>query len=204
MKLKKKIIIGAVGALALGAVIAQSAVYGNAADERPTVTIHASWDFHPQTLKEARDHAQTIVLAQVVSVRAGDDIVTREPGEPDGVDRIPTQRVTVTVLQSFKGTATANQQLTLFQTGGVVSTAKAGDIHPRMVLDGDPFYANGEQYLLMLVPGPRGTLRVIAPEGRYRYNASTGALTPMVAGPVADQVKNTRLTDLKPTLTSAS
>jgi hypothetical protein len=203
MKLKTRILIGAVAALGVGGVLVQSAVYGSA-DQRPTATIHATWDFHPQTVKEARDRAQTIVLAQVVSVRAGDDIVTSEPGEPDGVDRIPTQRVTVTVRQSYKGTATVNQQLTLFQTGGVVSTAKAGDSHPRLILDGDPLYSNGEQYLLMLVLGPQGTLRIISPEGRYRYDPAKGTLTPMIAGPVADQIKGTHLNDLVPALKSAN
>jgi hypothetical protein len=117
------------------------------------------------------------------------------------VDRIPTQRVTLKVLRSYKG-ATASTQLTLFQTGGLVSTAKAGDSHPRMMLDGDPFYTTGEQYLLMLVAGPQGTVRVVAPEGRFRYTASTGALAPVVAGPVADQVNGKRLPDLQATLAS--
>jgi len=201
MKLKTRILIGTVAALGVAGVLAGSAVYGSA-DQRPTVTIHATWEFHPQTVKQARDRAQTIVLAQVMSVRAGNDIVTREPGEPDGVDRIPTQRITVSVLQSYKGTATVHQQLTLFQTGGLVSTAQAGDRRPRMVLDGDAFYSKGEQYLLMLVPGPEGTLRIISPEGRYRYDAASGTLTPMVAGPVADQIKGTRLADLESTLQS--
>jgi hypothetical protein len=92
--------------------------------------------------------------------------------------------------------------VTLFQTGGTVSTAKAGDNHARLVLDGDPLYTAGEQYLLMLVPGPQGAQRIIAPEGRYRYDTATGKLAPTVAGPVANQVNGKRLADLQATLTS--
>ena len=176
MKLKTKVIIGAALALAAGGAATQAAV-ADRADDRPTVTMHAQWEFHPTTLAQTRARAQQIVLAEVVSAQAGDDIVTPAAGEPDGVSRIPTQRVTVRVVYSYKGSAKQGEQLVLFQTGGVVSTAKAGDTHPRMVLDGDPFYAKGEQYLLMLTSGPKGMLRVVSPEGRYRVDRS-GALSP--------------------------
>jgi hypothetical protein len=201
MKRIATILVGLLAALGVGGVVAASLGHAGT-DQRPTASIHAQWDFHPTTLAQARNRAQSIVLVRVVSVAAGPDIVTREPGEPDGVDRIPTQRITLTVLRSFKGAAATGAQLTLFQTGGTVSTAKAGDNHPRLVLDGDPFYTAGEQYLLMLVAGPQGTQRVVAPEGRFRYDTATGALAPMVAGPVADQVNGKRLPDLQATLTS--
>jgi hypothetical protein len=200
MKRIATILVGLIAALGVGGLVAASVSHATA-DERPTVTIHAVWDFHPTSLAEARNRAQSIVLAQVVSVAAGPDIVTKESGEPDGVDRIPTQRVTLKVLHSYKGVA-AGTQLTLFQTGGLVSTAKVGDTHPRMMLDGDPFYTAGEQYLLMLAAGPQGTVRTVAPEGRFRYTASTGALVPVVGGPVADQVKGKRLSDLQANLAS--
>lgn len=194
MKFKTKLVIATALALAAGGVAAQAAV-ADRTDARPTVTVHAQWDFHPTTLAQARARAQQIVLAEVVSVRPGADIVTPAAGEPDGVSRIPTQRITVRVFNSYKGTAKQGEELVLFQTGGVVSTAEPGDTHPRLVLDGDPFYAKGEQYLLMLVPGPQGTLRVVAPEGRYRVDKN-GNLTAMVTGPVADEVKGKRLADV--------
>src|SRR5262249_16928347 len=124
--------------------------------QQPTTTLHASWAFHPATLAQARDHSQSIVLAQVVSVERGQDLVTAVPNEPNGVDRIPTQRITVRVLRTYKGTARVGQQVTLFQTGGTVLPAppppggRATTKVPQYVLEGDPLYVAGEQYLLML------------------------------------------------------
>lgn len=195
---RNKLFIAAALVLAAGGVVAGTAA-GGQTPQRPTATVHAQWDFHPTSMAQAQSRADQIVLAEVVSVRAGADIVTAQAGEPDGVDRIPTQRVTVRVLKSYKGTAQAGQQLTLFQTGGVVSTAKAGDSHPRLVLDGDPFYVKGEQYVLMLVAGPQDTLRIVAPEGRFRTDRS-GQLTAMVSGPVADQVSGLNLAQLEAVL----
>ncbi|MCT2280187.1 hypothetical protein M3G91_21460 [Micromonospora chalcea] len=194
MKLKTKIIIGVALALAGGGLATQAAS-ADRPDQRPTVTMHAQWGFHPASLAQTRAAAQQIVLAEVVSAQPGEDIVTPAAGEPDGVSRIPTQRVTIRVVHPYKGTAKQGEQLVLFQTGGVVSTAKAGDTHPRMVLDGDPLYTKGQQYLLMLTSGPQGTLRVVSPEGRYRVDRS-GALTPMIAGSVADEVRGKKLADL--------
>lgn len=185
-KVRAAIVIGAAAAVAALGVMA-TAQGSPTATQRPTVEAHVSWEFHPANLAEARQRAEQIVHIQVMSVHAGPDIITPAPGEPGGVDRIPTQRVTVKVLRSFKGTARAGDQLTIFQTGGVVSTAKPGDDHPRTFIAGDPFYAAGEQHVLMLVPGPAGTLRIIAPEGRYRVG-SGGKLTGTTHGPVADEV----------------
>lgn len=198
MNRKLKILIGAAALLVAGLVV-QLAVYSN---QEPVATTHASWTFHPATLREARNHAMSIVLAQVVAVQPGEDIVTAQSGEPDGFDRIPTQRVTIKVIDSYKGKNKAGEQLTLFQTGGTLlppAPAKGtkADTHiPQMVLEGDPLYAVGEQYLLMLVPGPSGLLRTISPEGRYRHDKSTGQLTAMVAGPVANEMKGKRLNSL--------
>jgi hypothetical protein len=179
--------IAALGVLGVVAAAGQAKPATSPA-ERPTVTMNAVWDFKPASLAEARAAAQQIVSVTVVSVAAGPDIVTPAKGEPDGVDRIPTQRVVVQVTKAYKGTAKVGDQLTLFQTGGLVSTAVPGDTHPRLVVDGDPFYAAGEQYVLMLVPGPQGTLRIISPEGRYKIDAK-GTLSSATHGSVVDQVK---------------
>src|SRR3954454_13457619 len=73
-------------------------------------TLHASWAFHPKTLRETQDRAQSIVVAEVVSVKACPAIVSKVPSEPNGEVRLPTQRITVRVLKSYKGTAAAGQQ----------------------------------------------------------------------------------------------
>lgn len=64
---------------------------------------------------------------------------------------IPTRRVTVEVIQPFKGTASAGARLTLFQTGGTVNLPPApakgekGEAAPevkvhQVILEGDPLY----------------------------------------------------------------
>jgi hypothetical protein len=199
MKTRTKLLIGAAVAVGLAGAV-PAAVYGTG-NEPTTVPMRATWNYHPQSVKDARNTAQSIVLAQVVSTRQGDDLVVPAAGEPSGVNRVPTQRVTVKVLQSYKGTAQTNQQLTLFQTGGVVTNSRGES--GRLVLDGDPLYKAGERYLLMLSAGPDGALRTIAPEGRYRY-AADGSLTPMVTSKVTDEVKAKGLTGLAPLLRSTS
>lgn len=57
--------------------------------------IHLTWAFHPETFQEARDRAQLIVLAQVVSVEQGTDLVAPLPQSLTGQDRVPTQRITL-------------------------------------------------------------------------------------------------------------
>jgi hypothetical protein len=182
--------------------VVPAAVYGNAAnDKQPTViSAPATWAYQPDTLRDARDKARSIILAQVISAQQGNDLVVPAAGEPEGVDRLPTQRVTLKVLQAFKGGTTVNEQLTLFQTGGTVTNTKGE--RAQLVLDGDPLYQSGERYLLMLVGGPNGMVRTIAPEGRYRYT-NDGSLTPLVAGAVADEVKGKRLSNLASVLKSS-
>ncbi len=206
MKRRTIVLLAITAALAVG-VVAQIGLYRS---HPKAVTVAASWSFHPKTISEARSRAQSIVLAQVVSIGRGDDIVTSHPEEPDGVDRIPTQRIAVKVVKTYKGGATKGSQLTVFQTGGSVTSAaaapngqQASAPAKQVVLEGDPAYKVGEQYLLMLEQGPASTLRPVSPEGRYRYNTTSGSLTPMVNGAVPDQIKAAGLKSLEPTLSAS-
>jgi hypothetical protein len=169
----------------------------------PITEAHASWSFSPKDLKEARDHAPTIVEGDVVSVAAGPDIVTPAKGEPNDEDRIPTQHVQLKVSKVHKGNAKAGQVLDLFQTGGYeIPTDKAdgkqgGRLQTHIVLlSGDPLYKVGERYLLMLEDGPRNQLRTISPEGRFRIE-SNGNVTPMVDNQVTSSVKGKALGELQ-------
>ncbi len=85
---------------------------------QPAVLAHAVWGFQPKTLAEACDKAEVIARVRVESVVQGPDDVVPAPGEPSGEDRLPTQRVTLRVLKSYKGTVADGQALTLTQTGG--------------------------------------------------------------------------------------
>lgn len=185
------------------AFLGQVAVYQA---QRTANTMHASWTFHPKSLREARNRAQSIVLAEVVSVERGEDLVTAAPGEPNGVDRIPTQRVTLNVLKAYRGLTKQGDQLTVFQTGGTVlppapaqgAKEPSTDVQ-QFIMEGDPLYQAGEQYLLMLEPGPKNMLRTISPEGRYRQEKN-GALTPMIDGAVAREISGKKLDSLEQTL----
>lgn len=206
MSRRINLMIGAAAALTVAGV-SQGVIY---AHDQGASTLTASWSFHPKDAKEVRDRAKSIVLAEVVSTSRGQDIVTKEAGEPGGVDRIPTSRITVKVIKSYKGGATAGQQVTLFQTGGTrtlpaaPAQGKSGQTNvQQFVLEGDPQYAAGEQYLLMLEPGPTGTLRPVSPEGRYHYNKQSGSLTGVVNNVVANQFTAKPLTSVEPSLASS-
>jgi len=89
---------------------------------------HATWRLTPNNFSDVVKAADTVVEAQVVSVEAGAPIVVPVPNEPGGQDSIPTERVTVNVTSSDKGSAQTGQQLVIFQTGGqrAVNQPKGG------------------------------------------------------------------------------
>ncbi|HEX6288138.1 MAG TPA: hypothetical protein VFZ66_03060 [Herpetosiphonaceae bacterium] len=172
--------LGAVLALAL---VGQLVAY-RAMGSAPTA--HASWIFEAKTFGEARQKAQAIVLADVIAVEQGDDLVVKVPAEPNGEARYPTQRVSLRVIKGYQGAAKADAVITLFQTGGSMPDVEQtvnGKALPStaqvLILEGDPLYQVGERYLLLLEPGPRAMLRTISPEGRYRVGGN-GTLTAMV------------------------
>jgi len=174
--------------------------------QEPIATAHASWIFHPNTFDEALAEAKTIVLAEVVSVEKGEDIVMKAEEEPEGEVRTPTQRITLKVITPYSGDVKDGQMLSLFQTGGVVIDETAEEPQegseikvPVVILEGDPLYKAGEQYLLLLVPGPDDMLRTISPEGRYLVSGNT--LTPMLENEVTNFVRQNGLKELEASLT---
>jgi hypothetical protein len=190
-------------ALLVFALVGQFATYRL---QGPTSTAHASWAFHPKSFAEARGRAKSIVLAEVTSVERGEDLVMPVEGEPNGEDRIPTQQVTLKVLKGYKGGAKAGQTLTLFQTGGTVlpppppeGTKEAVTDVQQVILEGDPLYQQGEKYLLLLEPGPKGMLRTISPEGRYRHQQND-TLSPMVDNEVTREVRGKTLASIERSL----
>lgn len=118
---------------------------------------HATWLYHPQTVAEAKAKASEVIVARVVEVNAGPDIVVPVKDEPTGEDRIATQRIKVEIVKSLKGKSSGT--LTIFHTG---TDAK--------FIEGDPGYQVGETYLMFVEPkaDEPGTHLMIAPEGRYR------------------------------------
>ncbi len=171
--------------------------------QRPAMVAHAVWDFQPKNFAEAKNRAKHIVLAEVVNVERGEDIVTKVEGEPNGEDRLPTQKVTLKVVKGYKGNA-RDTMITLFQTGGEVQNPPPpaeGEKPPsvegsEVIFAGDPLYKVGEQYLLLLEPGPRDMQRIVSPEGRYKVEAN-GTLEAMVDTDAAREVKGKPLVDVE-------
>ena len=80
------------------------------------------------TFREVLNKANTVVQAEVLSVEAGPDNVTKldaQSGEPNQESRLPTQRITVRVQSAEKGNAAAGQTLTIHRTGGQVQLPEA-------------------------------------------------------------------------------
>jgi hypothetical protein len=150
-----RIITGALSASLLGLSLLAFAPHTHSTSNEPVW--HATWIYHPQSLGEARAKASEVVLARVSAVAAGPDIVVPVEGEPNGEDRIPTQRISVEVLKSYKGKTSST--LTIFHTGTDTN-----------FIEGDPGYQVGETYLFFVEPkaDEPGTHLLISPEGRYR------------------------------------
>jgi hypothetical protein len=147
--------------LLIATFLAYGPVHGLFADEHAQSTWHGTWKDTPRSLAETEKLASDIVLAEVSSVEKGPDIVVEAASEPTGLDVIPTQRITLKVEESMKGSAS---QVVVFHTGDGVQ-----------FIPGDPSYAVGERYVLFLTPKDDGnasrdaasTHRVVSPEGRY-------------------------------------
>ncbi|HSH77926.1 MAG TPA: hypothetical protein VLA19_05260 [Herpetosiphonaceae bacterium] len=188
-----------IAALAL-LLVGQVAVYRL---QQPARVAHPVWNFQPKNFAEAKNRAQHIVLAEVVNVERGEDLVTEVKGEPNDEDRLPTQKVTLKVTKGYKGTAN-DGTITLFQTGGEVQNPPPpaeGEKAPivqgsEVVFAGDPLYKVGEQYLLLLESGPRDMQRIVSPEGRYKVERN-GTLTAMVDTDAAREVKGKSLADVE-------
>lgn len=158
----------------------------------------ADWAETPQSLEEAVESADEVVVGRVTRVRPGEDIVARIQGEPGSVDRIPTEIVTLQVENRLKqGRDGAPRTVEVFRTGATKGTppSRLGDRPPEdpppgverpprpsppsdrnVMLTDDPPYQRGERYVLMLKPGPAMRVdsrevrlrRPVSPEGRYR------------------------------------
>jgi hypothetical protein len=185
------------------ALLGQAAVYRF---EPPTTVLHASWYNSPTDLSAASAKAPFVIQAEVLRVEKGDDIVTPARGEPNDEDRIPTQRVTMRVLKSLKGTLKDGETVQLFQTGGELKLPSFGTDGPpkdqvmvqakKVILEGDPLYTVGEQHLLMLEPGPSKLLRIVAPETRFKIERG-GTLVPAIDNETTAPMKGRNVAELE-------
>jgi|GEM_PF-3299617 len=121
---------------------------------------HAIWHYNPTSAKEAYALGSAAVVATVLRVEQAQDIVVPASGEPEGVDRIPNQTVTLRVNEVLKGQV--GKTLKLFHTGTDERFA-----------DGDPAYRAGEKYVLFVLPRDDGRWVLVSPEGRYSLENNT-------------------------------
>lgn len=142
-------------AVALAAItattIALSGCAQQAADPvaQKTVMSHPSYAESYDTLGDMSASADLVVHG-VVTASA--------PGQPIG--DIVTSKYTFTVDNWIKGTPTVNDQVTVFQTGGV-------DDGVTYVAEGDPLMTVGEEAILYLDEGDPGVFHTVAgPTGR--------------------------------------
>jgi hypothetical protein len=142
--------------------------------------VTAVWRFKPGTMAAVRTKADSIVLADVVSVQQDTDDVLAAPGEPGGEIRTPMQVVTLKVKKGYKGPSRAGDTVTVSKLGGECYRVEQ-----------DPAYSKGETHLLMLERGPRGHLQTVSPEGRYKQ-IGDGTLEPAGHSEVAESAKGKR------------
>jgi len=137
-----------------------------------------------RSFEEMINRAELIVLADVKAIKQGPDYLA--PVGIDSVNRAPTQRITLEVVEVYKGDIAQGQTVTLYQEG--VGVTWSIQDHPWPVFrinENDPVYERGERYILMLWPVPiseevkpyqpepwqEGMFSVVYPEGRLRLNA---------------------------------
>jgi len=192
-----------VAALGLAVPLAAQLIPGSRGE--PAVrTLMASWAETPADLEETAASAEQVVLGRVTRVRPGDDIVVQVAGEPDGVDRIPVEIITIQVDKSYKagqrGPATT---IEVFHTG----RSAGRDVVTMM---DDPPYQRGEQYVMFLKPGPEvgsggarvASQRLVSPEGRYRVRG--GRIEPVTDRGFAPRMRGRSLTDFEGELNRAA
>ncbi|HEX6076733.1 MAG TPA: hypothetical protein VFZ32_15895 [Micromonosporaceae bacterium] len=173
MRFKRSIVTAALALpLLVGAVAVASASGGS--DHAPaTHTYTPVWHNTPTSLAEAVDLGAVVVRATVVGVQQAPDIAVPAKGEPGGVDRVPTQAITFKAQETLKGSVAST--FTVFRTGG-----------PNVIVAGDPAYAVGQQYVLVLdVRRPDGRWVLVSPEGRFQIRAGKVFATSEVPGVAA-------------------
>lgn len=141
------------------------------------------------SFEEIVDRAELIVLADVKAVQQGPDYVSPIIGT-SSTAHYPTQRITLEVVEVYKGDVALGQTVTLYQEGVGVTRSPWPVFR---INENDPVYERDERYILMLWPVPiseevkpyqpepwqEGMYAVIHPDGRMRLNADgtvTGVL----------------------------
>lgn len=151
---------------------------------------HATWAFRPQSLAEAMAASTLAVEAEVTAVNAGPDLTTPSAGH-GGTVRIPTQRITFSVVSTLAGTPVSRFQL--FKTGA------AGD--DAFYLGGDPPYHVGERYVLFMVGRGDGSWIPVGPDARVVAHPD-GRLQTFISGPLGTSLASMTLSEVQKSVVS--
>ena len=212
MKLDKGVKFFSISIVVLGATFAVQ--LGLHIKQRPQQRSFASWKDRPDTIMQAKELADQIVLAKVSKVQRADDLVVKAPGEPGDEDRIAIEVVTITVEKMYKGQKQG--LIRMFHTGlSAGPHVKARQVPPEqqpqsvVLLEDDPPYQVGERYVLLLRDGPNVTVErqsvktkaVISPEGRYRIT-ERNEIEPVTERGFAGELKGKKLEELERLLQS--
>lgn len=218
MKNLNRILMG----LALILAIVLTAQIVNIIQSKPDKVYFASWAFAPKSVQDALKLSDLVVLAKVVGTERGKDLSANidAPGEED---RIPTTVVNMEIQEVYFGDMKDRSlrifQTGLFVNVNPNDLPRKPDGEPpdppedlkdireqpdrlpnysdtevrTTILDGDPPYMEGENYVMFLTKGPEGLMRPIAPHGRFKVSRE-GRLEPVTdrdfAGKLAGQPLN--------------
>ncbi len=183
---------------------------------KPQPVLMAAWAFEPRTLAEAKGLAEEVVEAEVTKVERADDLVIPAPGEPDGVERIAIEVVSMKVKGAMKGKPA--QEIQVFRTAGIPVTRRdmpnmkeappkpkgASDppsrptpfIENTINIHDDQDYKVGENYVMFLRDGPQvkikgrtvATKSLLNPSTRFRVEKDN-RVTPLIPDGLGQQFK---------------
>ena len=149
------------------------------ADNAPRI-LDASWVWRPRSVTDMQLYSQTVVEAKVTALEPGQPLASPDATAP----AIPTQVISLQVLDVLKGSLAQGAAIKLFKTGS-----------DGVVLAGDPPYDIDETYTLFLIERPDGLYLPVAPDGRLLESAS--GLEPKIEGAVGNDLKGKSKADLK-------
>ncbi len=129
---------------------------GGVPENRPPLSVGViePMEGAPMNFEEAVAQAPIVILAEVTDVVQGPDYV----GNIEIPLCNPSQLVTLTVLEVYKGPLAADQMYTLYQAAGLTDTETgclddpAAELLVWQIMEHDPLYDIGQRYLLALAP----------------------------------------------------
>lgn len=117
-----------------------------------------SWAYHPENLKQAYDLSDIVIVAKVISVVAGPQLIgeTTSPDHP--IMTVDSTYVNVSVTTSLKGKVGSGDEIIVYRQINIAENT------------GSTQHAIGETYLLFLrarIDASDGSYYILSSEGNY-------------------------------------